>query len=157
MNIEVWSIGKGSDPFVKEGLKHYLNRLKPYIKVNIKVLAPPKRTAGTTPEESKLLEEKIILSKLNSSHYLILLDERGKALSSIQWAEEVSKLQNSSVKTLVFLIGGPWGVTEKIKRTAQKTWSLSTLTYPHQLVRLILAEQIYRSFSIMNNSNYHHE
>jgi 23S rRNA (pseudouridine1915-N3)-methyltransferase len=69
----------------------------------------------------------------------------------------MGQLQNESVKTLVLLIGGPWGVTENVKNAAQKIWSLSKLTFPHQLVRLILAEQLYRSFSILNNSSYHHE
>lgn len=158
MNIEIWSLGKESDAFVEEGIGHYMNRLKPYCKTQFVLLPPPKRNTNMQPEQSKLLEEKIILSRLEpQKHYLVLLDETGKLLPSKAWAEAISKMQNESVKTLVLLIGGPWGVTQNIKNAAQKTWSLSKLTFPHQLVRLIVAEQLYRSFSILNNSGYHHE
>lgn len=158
MNIEIWSLGKENDAFVAEGIKHYLNRLKPYCKIRFDLLPPPKRNPNMLPEQSKKIEEKVILSRLDmQKHYLILLDETGTMLTSKVWAEVMGQLQNESVKTLVLLIGGPWGVTENVKNAAQKIWSLSKLTFPHQLVRLILAEQLYRSFSILNNSSYHHE
>jgi len=157
MNIEVWSLGKENDAYIEKGIQFYLNRLKPFCKTGFVLLPPPKRSANTTPEESKLLEEKIILSRFDETkHALILLDETGKMLTSESWAEEIEKLQISRAKTVIFLIGGPWGVSDKIKQMAQKTWSLSKLTFPHQLVRLIIAEQLYRSFSILNNSGYHH-
>lgn len=158
MNIEIWSLGKESDAFVKEGIGYYLKRLIPYCKAEFILLPPPHRNSQTQPEQSKLLEEKIILSRLDKQkHYMILMDERGTVLSSKSWAAEISLLQNQSTKTLVLLIGGPWGVTDNVKKSAQKIWSLSKLTFPHQLVRLILAEQLYRCFSILNNSGYHHE
>lgn len=158
MNIEIWSLGKENDAFVEEGIRFYLKRLNVYIKADFKLLPPPKRNANMQPEQSKSLEEKIILSHLDKEkHYLILLDETGQPKTSMEWANAIRQLQNNSVKTLVLLIGGPWGVTEVIKKLANKTWSLSALTFPHQLVRLILAEQLYRSFSILHHSGYHHE
>ncbi len=157
MNIEIWSLGKENSVFIEEGIQFYLKRLKPYCTVQFHFLPPPKRYSSMEPEESKKREEQIILDRLQPHHYLILLDETGRQLSSLKWAEELMQFQNNRIKTLVFLIGGPWGITENVRRTAQKIWSLSALTFPHQLVRLIMAEQLYRSFSILHNSAYHHE
>lgn len=157
MQIEIWSLGKKSEAHIEEGIKFYLQRIKPYCSVKIETLAPPKRTGTMQPEQSKLLEENIILERLQAHHFLILLDERGKQLNSLQWSNQFQELMNRGTKTIVFLIGGPWGVSEKVKTKANKIWSLSTLTFPHQLVRLLITEQIYRAFSILNNSPYHHE
>lgn len=158
MNIEIWSIGKDNESYIDTGIQFYLKRLKPFCKTSLVILPPPRRSANMQPEESKTLEEKIILSRLDEKrHYLILFDERGEILDSEAWAQQISQLQIQSIKTLVLLIGGPWGVTDKVKITANKTWSLSKLTFPHQMVRYIIAEQLYRSFSILNNSGYHHK
>ena len=157
MTIEIWSIGKESTAFIEEGIDFYIKRLKPFLPVQMVTLAPPKRSKAMDPVTSKNAEERIILNRLQSHHYLILLDERGKSFTSLQWAEQLGRLRDSNTKTLVFLIGGPWGVTDTIKATAKQRWTLSTLTFPHQLVRLILCEQIYRAFSILHHSGYHHE
>lgn len=157
MNIEIWSVGGKNDSFIEEGFHYYLKRLKMYCSVSLVVIPPPKRSSATTPEQSMQEEEKLILSKLTAHHYLIVLDERGKMLQSTQWAQEIQSVMNMGTKTLVFLIGGPWGVSDGVKAKAKKTWSLSTLVFPHQLVRLLMAEQLYRAFSILHNSPYHHE
>lgn len=157
MNIEIWSIGGKNDAFIEEGMQFYFKRIKNYCPTSLVVIPPPKRSGNTTPERSMLEEEKIILNKLSPQHYLIALDERGKMLNSPSWAVEIQGVMNQGPKTLVFLIGGPWGISEAVKQRAQKIWSLSHLVFPHQLVRLIMAEQIYRSFSILHNSPYHHE
>lgn len=157
MTIEIWSVGKESTAFVEEGVEFYLKRLKPFLPVQMIALAPPRRSKAMDPVSSKNAEEKIILGRLQSHHYLILLDERGKSYSSMQWAEQLGRLRDNNTKTLVFLIGGPWGVTEQVKAASKQIWTLSPLTFPHQLVRLVLSEQIYRAFSILHNSAYHHE
>lgn len=157
MKIEIWSIGKESESFIEQGIQFYTKKAKPFCTMTFICIAPPKRTTAMTIEQMKKDEEKLLLSKLQPHHYLILLDERGKSFNSIEWAEQIESLQNNSVKTIVFLIGGPWGVSDAIKKKAQQIWSLSKLVFPHQLVRLLIAEQIYRSFSILNNSSYHHE
>jgi 23S rRNA (pseudouridine1915-N3)-methyltransferase len=157
MNIEIWSIGSKNDSFIEEGMQFYFKRIKPYCATSLVIIPPPKRSGNTTPEQSMLEEEKLILSKLTPQHYLIAMDERGKMLTSPQWAQEIQNVMNAGPKTLVFLIGGPWGISEAVKKRANKLWSLSHLVFPHQLVRLIMAEQLYRSFSILNNSPYHHE
>ncbi len=156
MNVEIWSLGKENDSFIDEGIKYYFNKTMPYNTISLIVLQTNKKNATTDVARMKLQEEELILKKLQSSHYLILLDERGKSLSSVQWAAQIQQCMNASVKTLVLLIGGAYGVTETIKQRASQCWSLSPLVFPHQLVRLIVAEQIYRAFSILNNSPYHH-
>jgi len=157
MNIEVWSIGKEHDPFIAAGISFYEKRLKPYCPTQLVLIPPPRRSGNTTAAQSMLLEEKIILEKLQPAHYLVLLDEQGQLFSSKTFANNLQDIMNKGCKTLVFLIGGPWGVSDTIKQTARKTMSLSSLTFPHQLVRLIMFEQLYRAFSILNNSPYHHE
>ncbi len=156
MNIEIWSVGKDNDAFIEEGLRYYFQKTKPYNPVELVVLQLPKKAATNDIERAKLQEEELILKKLQPHHYLIVLDERGKQLGSPQWAQQFQQLMNRGTKTLVILIGGAFGVTDKIRQQAGQVWSLSQLVFPHQLVRLIVAEQVYRAFSILNNSPYHH-
>jgi len=156
MNIEIWSAGKENEPFIEDGINYYFQKTKPYNPVTLVVLQTPKKNATADIERTKLMEEKMILKKLTPQHYLILLDERGKLLNSIQWPQQFQQCMNQGVKTLVLLIGGAFGVTDTIRKRANQCWSLSHLVFPHQLVRLIVAEQVYRSFSILNNSPYHH-
>ena len=120
------------------------------------LLQVPRKAVTADVARMKVLEEEMILKRLQPHHYLILLDERGKMLTSPQWAHQFQQCMNQGVKTLVILIGGAFGVSDAVKKKAQQCWSLSGLVFPHQLVRLIVAEQVYRSFSILNNSPYHH-
>jgi 23S rRNA (pseudouridine1915-N3)-methyltransferase len=156
MHVEIWSVGKENESFIEEGLRYYFQKTKPWNTVELILLNVPKKAATTDTERSKLMEEEMILKKLQPYHYLILLDERGKQLTSPQWAQQFQQYMNQGTKTLVLLIGGAFGVTDNVKKRANQTWSLSPLVFPHQLVRLILAEQVYRAFSILNNSPYHH-
>ena len=156
MNIEIWSLGKPNDSFIEEGIQYYFQKTKPWNPIELVVLQLPKKALTTDVARTKLLEEEMVLKKLQSNHYLVLLDERGKMLNSIQWSQQMQQCMNQGVKTLVILIGGAFGVTENIKKLAKQTWSLSALVFPHQMVRLMVAEQVYRSFSILNNSPYHH-
>lgn len=156
MNIELWSIGKANDNHINEGVNIYLQKLKSYCPTELIIIPPSKKAAKVTPSQTKIIEEELILKRLQPHHYLILLDERGKLHDSIQWANQFQQLMNMGTKTVVILIGGAFGVSDNIKKHAKQTWSLSKLVFPHQLVRLILAEQVYRSFSILHNSPYHH-
>ncbi|MBS1772275.1 MAG: 23S rRNA (pseudouridine(1915)-N(3))-methyltransferase RlmH [Bacteroidetes bacterium] len=156
MNIEIWSVGKENEPFIEQGIQHYFHKIKPYTNIELHILQVPKKLATADAEKSKQIEEELILKKLQTHHYLLLLDEKGKMLTSPQWAKEYQQLMNRGVKTLVLLIGGAYGVSDIVKKKANATWSLSNLVFPHQLVRLILAEQVYRTYSILNNSPYHH-
>jgi 23S rRNA (pseudouridine1915-N3)-methyltransferase len=156
MLVQIWSLGKENESFIDEGIRYYIQKTKPWNTVELVLLQTPKKAATTDPEKAKLQEEELILKKLLPQHYLVLLDERGKMLDSIQWSRQFQQCMNQGVKTLVLLIGGAFGVTDKVRQRADQTWSLSHLVFPHQMVRLILAEQVYRSFSILNNSPYHH-
>jgi len=157
MNIEIWSLGKGNEDFIEKGLQYYFQKTKPWNPVSLVILQPPRKAVSADVARTRLLEEEMILKRLQPSHYLILLDERGKALDSPQWARQFQQCMNQGVKTLVLLIGGAFGVTDAVRTAAKQTWSLSPLVFPHQLVRLIVAEQVYRAFSILNHSPYHHE
>lgn len=156
MNIEIWSIGKENDSYIEDGIKHYFQKIKPYNPIELVVLQLPKKLATTDVERTKKQEEELILKRLGPQHYLVLMDERGKMLTSPQWAQQFQQMMNQGTRTLVILIGGAFGVTEEVRKQAKQVWSLSSLVFPHQLVRLILAEQIYRAFSILNNTPYHH-
>ncbi len=156
MHIEIWSLGKENDAFIEDGIKYYFQKTKPWNSIELVILQTPKKNATTDVERTKLQEEELLLKRLQPGHYLVLLDERGKALNSIQWSQQFQQCMNQGVKTLVILIGGAFGVTDNVKKRANQCWSLSNLVFPHQLVRLIVAEQTYRAFSILNNSPYHH-
>ncbi|MCD6012905.1 MAG: rRNA ((1915)-N(3))-methyltransferase RlmH [Flavipsychrobacter sp.] len=156
MNIEIWSVGKENEPFIEDGVRYFFQKTKSYNNIDLVILQPPKRTASTDVERIKQLEEDVIMKKLQSQHYLVLLDEKGKLLNSVQWSQQLQQCMNQGVKTLIFLIGGAYGVSDAVKKRANQTWSLSNLVFPHQLVRLVVAEQVYRAFSILNNSPYHH-
>lgn len=156
MNIEIWSLGKNNEPYIEEGIRYYLNKIKPWNNIELVVLQVPKKNQTTDILRTKQIEEEILIKKLTPNHYLILLDERGKMLNSLQWSSQIQNLMNQGTKTLVILIGGAFGVSDAIKQRANQTWSLSQLVFPHQLVRLIVAEQVYRAFSILNHSPYHH-
>ena len=156
MNIEIWSIGKENDSFIEDGIAYYFHKTRPWVPVELVLLQLPKKTVTTDIARTKLQEEEMLLKKLQPQHYLVLLDERGKMLSSPQWAHQFQQCMNQGIKTLVILIGGAFGVTDAVRQRANQCWSLSHLVFPHQLLRLVAAEQVYRAFSILNNSPYHH-
>src|ERR1043165_2066368 len=156
MIIEIWSVGKANEGHMEPAIGHYLQKVRPWCQVELVILPPPKKGVLPTAEASLNAEEGVILKRLQTHHHLILLDERGKQLSSPEWAANFQQLMNGSTKTLVLLIGGAYGVSEAVRKRADKTWSLSRLVFSHQLVGLIVAEQVYRAFSILNNSPYHH-
>jgi len=157
MDIEIWSIGKENDKHIEEGVQLYFKKTQPWNKVKLEILSLPKKLQTTDVQQTKKLEEALILKKLQSNHTLVLLDERGKSLDSLQWAQQFQQFMNQGTRTLVILIGGAFGVSDAIREKASQVWSLSKLVFPHQLVRLILAEQVYRAFSILNNAPYHHQ
>ena len=156
MNIEIWSLGKENDAYIEEGIQYFFKKIRHYHPIELILLQTQRKTATTDPERTKMQEEELILRKLQPHHYLVLMEERGKDLNSVQWSQQIQQCMNQCVKTLVLLIGGSYGVTEVIRRRANQRWSLSPLVFPHQLVRLIVAEQVYRSLSILHNLPYHH-
>ncbi len=156
MKIHLWSIGKAHEVYVKSGIEVFTKRIGHYYPVEWKLILGPKNALNLTIEELKKSEADIILNGLNKTDILILLDEKGKQLSSEELAGTIQAYADKSEKDLYFLIGGAYGVDDKLKQRANVNWSLSKLVFPHQLVRLILAEQIYRACTINRNEKYHH-
>lgn len=156
MKLECWSIGKPHESFIKEGVEDFTSRIAHYYPVSWKIF-PPLKNAGSLSEPLlKQKESEMLLKSLSTTDYLILLDERGKLLASEKFAVLLQDKANASVKNVIFLIGGAFGVDDSIYKRANFVWSLSPLVFPHQLVRLILSEQIYRACTIIRNEKYHH-
>jgi len=156
MKIQCWSIGKNNESYVKEGIEDFTNRISKYFSVEWNIIPTPKNAGMLSEMDLKKKEGETILEWLKKDDYLILLDERGRSLTSEGLAEFIQSRANESVKTIVFLIGGIYGVDEAVFKRANFQWSLSKLVFPHQLVRLILAEQLYRACTILRNDKYHH-
>lgn len=156
MKIYFWSIGKIHEAYVKPGVEIFTKRISHYYSVEWKSIPSLKNASTLSNIDLKKGEAEIILNLLSTTDVLIVLDEKGKQFTSEQLAELIQVNANKSAKNLVFLIGGAFGVDEKIIKRANYVWSLSQLVFPHQLVRLILAEQIYRACTILKNEKYHH-
>jgi len=156
MKIQLWSVGKPHDAYVKAGIDDFTKRLNNYFPAQWQIIPPPKQSASLSDQIQKKAEATAILQLLDKDDFLILLDERGKQCSSPELADIIQKRANESTKRLIFLIGGAFGVDESIFQRANLTWSLSKLVFPHMLVRLILSEQLYRACTILRNEKYHH-
>ena len=157
MKFHFWSIGKNNEPYVKEGVEDFTKRISKYYPVEWSIIPLPKNAAMMSEPDLKKKEGEIVLEWLKKDDYLVALDERGKQLSSEALADFIMKRTNESTKNLIFLVGGAFGLDETVLKRANYQWSLSQLTFPHQLVRLILAEQVYRACTIIRNEKYHHK
>jgi 23S rRNA (pseudouridine1915-N3)-methyltransferase len=156
MKIQLWSVGKTHEVYAKAGIEEFTGRINKYFTTEWHIITPPKNAGVMSEAELKKSEAALLLQQLQKDDYLVLLDERGKQLSSPELAGFIQQRANESHKRLVFLIGGAFGVDEAIVKRADYTWSLSKLVFPHMLVRLILAEQLYRACTILRNEKYHH-
>ncbi len=156
MKIQFWTVGKAHEPYIKTGVEEFTKRISKYYPVEWTIIPVPKNAGMLSEADLKKKEGEMILDWLQKEDYLIALDERGKQLSSEGLADFIMKRSNESSKNLVFLIGGVYGIDEAVMKRANFKWSLSQLVFPHQLVRLILAEQVYRACSINRNEKYHH-
>jgi 23S rRNA (pseudouridine1915-N3)-methyltransferase len=156
MKISLWSIGKANDSYIKEGVEEFTKRITKYFPVEWNILPVPKNAGMLSEIDLKKREGEMILQCLKPEDYLIALDEYGKQLSSEGLAQFLQQRATESTRNLVFLIGGAYGLDAPVLQRAKTKWSLSQLTFPHQLVRLILAEQIYRACTILRNEKYHH-
>ncbi len=157
MKFQFWTVGKDHEPYVKDGILQFTKRIGNYYQVQWNIIPSPKNAAMLSEMDLKKKEGETILDFLAKDDYLVLLDERGKQLRSEELAAFIQQRANESAKNIVFLIGGAFGVSEAVQQRANYTWSLSKLVFPHQLVRLILAEQVYRACSINRNEKYHHQ
>jgi len=156
MKFKLISIGKQHEKYIKEGVEDFTARIQKYYPAEWQIIAPPKNAASLSESELKKAESVLVLSQLQKDDFLILLDEKGKMISSVELSALLQQRTNESSKKLVFLIGGAFGVDASLRDRANFTWSLSKLVFPHMLVRLILAEQVYRACTIARNEKYHH-
>jgi 23S rRNA (pseudouridine1915-N3)-methyltransferase len=156
MKISFWSIGKDNEVYVKTGVEEFTKRISRYFKTEWNIIPTPKNAGMMSEADLKKKEGDIITEWLNKDDYLVVLDERGKQLTSAGLANFIQARANESVKHIIFLIGGAYGIDESILKRADFKWGLSQLTFPHQLVRLLLAEQVYRACTILRNEKYHH-
>ena len=155
MRITILAIGKKHDPKLVDAIMDYTKRLKYYSPVQWE-LVEVKITPSMNSEQIKTAESNILYSKINASDTVVLLDERGNELSSPTLAKQIQNYLNTSVQNVVFIIGGAYGIDTVLQQRADLIWSLSSLVFPHQLVRLILIEQLYRVHTILAGEQYHH-
>lgn len=157
MKIVLIVIGKTDDAWVQEGIDKYSKRLKHYIPFELEVIPDLKQTKNMSQEQQKEKEGELILSKLQPTDKLVLLDEKGKEYRSVDFAKHLQQQMNSGIKRLVFVVGGPYGFSQAVYAKAQGKLSLSKMTFSHQMIRAFFVEQIYRAMSILKNEPYHHE
>lgn len=157
MTITFIQIDKTQDSYLNEGMAIYLKRLKNYCSLDVITINVPKNVRLKTEKEQKTEEAKLILNELKTGDTLVLLDEKGKQMSSQEFAQFMNQKQNSGIKRLVFLIGGPFGFDQKIYERANFKLGLSQMTFSHQMVRLFFLEQLYRAYTILGGEKYHHE
>jgi 23S rRNA (pseudouridine1915-N3)-methyltransferase len=157
MNIKLLAIGKTDNKALQSLIDDYTKRLSFYIKFELEIIPDIKNVKNLSEMQQKEKEGEFILSKISQADQLILLDENGTTFSSIGFSDYLQKKMNTGIKTLVFVIGGPYGFSEKIYKKAKGKISLSEMTFSHQMVRLFVIEQIYRGFTILKNEPYHHQ
>ena len=157
MNIKLIAIGKTDHKNLQALMDEYQKRLSFYIKFELEIIPDIKNAKNLSEPQQKEKEGELIMQKLSPTDFLILLDENGKSFSSVEFSEELQKKMNAGVKTLVYVIGGPYGFSEAVYQKAQQKISLSKMTFSHQMVRLFFIEQLYRGFTILRNEPYHHQ
>ena len=157
MNIKLIAIGKTDNKNLQSLLDDYQKRLSFYIKFDLEIIPDIKNAKNLSESLQKEKEGELILSKITTTDQLILLDENGKNYSSLHFSDELQKKMNSGVKTLVFVIGGPYGFSESVYAKANGKIALSLMTFSHQMIRLFFIEQLYRGFTILKNEPYHHQ
>ncbi|NJB71988.1 23S rRNA (pseudouridine1915-N3)-methyltransferase [Saonia flava] len=157
MNIKLLAIGKTDSSDLERLVNQYENRLKHYIKFDLEVIPDIKNVKNLSESQQKDKEADAILKKLNSTDFVVLLDENGKQYNSVEFANYLQKIMNMGTKQLVFIIGGPYGFSDILYKKTKGKISLSKMTFSHQMVRLFIVEQIYRGFTILKNEPYHHQ
>ncbi len=155
MKTELILVGKTRERLYQQAIDDYRQRIGHYMPFDIAVIPEPKTTKNLSTEQQKVAEGKLILSRIDSGDTVVLLDERGKELSSVELAAWLEKKKNST-RRLLLVIGGPYGFSQDVYQRADELLSLSRLTFSHQMVRLICAEQLYRACTIINGEPYHH-
>lgn len=154
--IKLLTIGKTDNTSLQSLITEYENRLKHYIRFEMEIIPDIKNAKNLSESQQKEKEGNLILKKINNTDVMILMDEKGKQFTSLEFSNYLQKKMNSGIKQLVLVIGGPYGFSDEVYTKAQGKISLSKMTFSHQMVRLFMVEQIYRAFTILKNEPYHH-
>lgn len=157
MKIVLLVVGKTVGKELTTLISDYAGRVTHYIPFEMVTIPELKNTKSLSVEQQKQTEGELIMKHLQSSDYVVLLDERGKEMRSVDFAEWVEKRQQTVGKRLVFIIGGPYGFSKDVYDRKQEMLSVSKMTFSHQMIRLIFTEQLYRAMTIIKNEPYHHE
>ncbi len=156
MKITLLAVGKTDQKNLQNLIDDYVKRLGFYVNFNLEIIPDIKNAKNYSEDQQKQLEGAEILKRIQPGDMLVLLDEKGKNFSSLQFSEYLQKKMNSGLKTLVFVIGGPYGFSDEVYDKSSGKISLSSMTFSHQMVRLFFIEQLYRGFTILKNEPYHH-
>lgn len=157
MRILLLQIDKTQDSYLAEGIEIYTKRLKNYTQLEITTINVPKVVRQRSFNEQKSEEAKLIFNHITPEDHLILMDDKGREFSSVEFSKFIAQKQNASLKRLVFLIGGPFGFDPRVYERADFKLSFSKMTFSHQMIRLFFVEQLYRAYSILKGEKYHHE
>jgi 23S rRNA (pseudouridine1915-N3)-methyltransferase len=157
MKISLIVIGKTDASYFSEAIGEYQKRLSHYIHFEMEVIPDLKNTKNLSEEQQKVQEGERILKQVQAGDYLVLLDDKGKEYSSLQFSEYIGKKMQTGGKRLVFVAGGPYGFSQEVYAATQEKISFSRMTFSHQMIRLIFTEQLYRAMTILNHERYHHE
>jgi len=155
MNILLLWLGKSKDPFIDNLIGDYIKRTGFFVKTEVNILPDSKENAGSDLSRIKKNEAALFLKKLNPSDYVILLDEKGKNFNSVDFSKNIEQKMNSGIKRLVFIIGGAYGFDQTMYDQCNEKLALSLMTFPHDLAKLFLAEQLYRAMTLIRNIPYH--
>lgn len=157
MKITLLTIGKTEDKYLREGMDKYLKRLVHYTSFKVLELPELKNTKSLSEELQKSKEAELIFKQITPADHVILMDEKGDELSSVQFADFLNKKSLGNVQHLLFVVGGPYGFDASVYNRANGKLSLSKMTFSHQMVRLFFIEQLYRAFTILKSEPYHHK
>lgn len=157
MNVKLLTVGKTDVPWVKEGLDLYASRLRHYVPFTVEEIPELKKVSALTEDQIKQKEGELILRQTGPQDVVILLDEHGLQLRSLEFASWLEKQLSGGSKGLVFVIGGAYGFSREVYERANGKLSLSKMTFSHQMVRTVFAEQLYRACTILRGEPYHHE
>lgn len=157
MKIILAVVGKMKGSYLSTGIDEYSRRASFYIPFEIEYIPDVKNSRNLSIQQQKQLEGQNIISSLEKSDFVVLLDEHGKELTSVEFSKYIENMMIRSPKRLVFVVGGPYGFSEDVYNRANGKISLSKMTFSHEMIRLIFTEQLYRAMTIINNEPYHHE
>ena len=157
MKLTLLMVGKTDEKYLLEGITRYKKRLEHYIDFRLEIIPDIKKGKNIKVSQQKIKEGELILAKRAAAQEFHLLDEKGKQMTSRQFAEFLQKKMASGIKELIFVIGGPYGFSDEVYEQANSKISLSKMTFSHQLARLLCMEQFYRAFTILKGEPYHHD